>query len=517
MPKLFRLAILGICLAGPVLIVPPAYATFPGTQGKIAFQSDRDGNLEIYTMNADGSGQTRLTNNGAIDEHPKWSPDGKKIAFDSNRDGNLEIYTMNADGSGQTRITNNTVFDEMPTWSPDGSKFAFDSGRDDSHSEIYTMNADGSNVVRLTNDPGYDFAASWSPDGTKIAWQTSRNSAQYDIYDMNTDGTGQTRLTNNTTNDEYPNWDPTSSLIYFDNASSGIVSIDTNGISNFSVSGSGRDFAPSPAPIPPPGGTRMFAYSETAGSDTQIWIFCDAGCGGQHFLQRTFAPGTNAYPDWQPVVRNYARPRGATPLRVSLVPAYKPCDPNRDPPPNARHGGSISSPACVPPTPESSYLTVGSPDFNGVGANSIGSVLFTVRATSPEDILITVSDTDVRCAGTSSGCSNGALSDYADDLRFEAGFRITDKGNGGVGSGTVVDLPVQFNVPCATTSSTTVGSTCSINTSVNTLFGGTAITDSRRAIWQQTDPVRVYDGGADGLASTVGDNTLFAVGGLFAP
>jgi hypothetical protein len=86
-----------------------------------------------------------------------------------------------------------------------------------------------------------------------------------------------------------------------------------------------------------------------------------------------------------------------------------------------------------------------------------------------------------------------------------------------VGSGTVVDLPVQFNVPCATTISTTVGSTCSINTSINTLFGATAITDSRRAIWQQTDPVKVYDGGADGLASTLGDNTLFAVGGLFAP
>jgi hypothetical protein len=135
--------------------------------------------------------------------------------------------------------------------------------------------------------------------------------------------------------------------------------------------------------------------------------------------------------------------------------------------------------ACAPPTPSSSYLTVGTPDFNGQAANSIGSVLFRVRGTSPEDILINVNDTDVRCAGTSGGCSNGPLSDYADDLRFDASFRITDKGNGGAGSGTVLDLPVRFSVPCTTTTSTTTGSNCSISTSINTVFGATAIADSR--------------------------------------
>jgi len=67
-------------------------------------------------MNADGSGQTRLTYNMATDQSPDWSPDGSKIAFYSNRDGNYEIYVMNADGSGQTRLTSNTAIDEEPDW-----------------------------------------------------------------------------------------------------------------------------------------------------------------------------------------------------------------------------------------------------------------------------------------------------------------------------------------------------------------------------------------------------------------
>ena len=69
-------------------------------------------------MNADGTGQTRITNNTASDVQPAWSPDGTKIAFASNRDGNFEIYTMNADGTGQTRLTNNAAIDITPPGHP---------------------------------------------------------------------------------------------------------------------------------------------------------------------------------------------------------------------------------------------------------------------------------------------------------------------------------------------------------------------------------------------------------------
>jgi Tol biopolymer transport system component len=96
-----------------------AFATFPGEDGKIAFSSDRDGNREIYVMNAqDGSNQTNLTIDPAFDFDPSWSPDGTKIAFSSDRDGNTEIYVMNAqDGSNQTRLTDNAAAsDALPDW-----------------------------------------------------------------------------------------------------------------------------------------------------------------------------------------------------------------------------------------------------------------------------------------------------------------------------------------------------------------------------------------------------------------
>src|SRR4030042_2832495 len=123
---------------------------------KIAFYSYRDGNMEIYVMNADGTGQTNLTNYpGANDYNPAWSPDGSKIAFYSYRDDNVEIYVMNADGSGQTRLTYYAENDAGPSWSPDGSKIAFTRVNADPplYFDIYVMNADGSGQTKLTLNP----------------------------------------------------------------------------------------------------------------------------------------------------------------------------------------------------------------------------------------------------------------------------------------------------------------------------------------------------------------------------
>ena len=94
---------------------------------KIAFVSDRDGNREIYIMNADGSGQTNLTNNAAEDLWATFSPDGSKIAFYSERDVSSEIYVMDADGANQTKLTNNPSSDFRPVFSPDGTRIIFES------------------------------------------------------------------------------------------------------------------------------------------------------------------------------------------------------------------------------------------------------------------------------------------------------------------------------------------------------------------------------------------------------
>jgi Tol biopolymer transport system component len=173
----------------------------------IAFASDRDGNFEIYIMDADGGGQTRLTEDASEDYSPAWSPDGRRLAFVSTRDGNAEIYVMNADGTGQTRLTNNTASDLAPAWTRDGSQIAFVTNRD-GNDEIYLMNADGSNQTNLTNNPADDASFSFSPDGLMIAFASTREDDQFEIFTMNLNGTGVVRLTNAEGADINPNWSP---------------------------------------------------------------------------------------------------------------------------------------------------------------------------------------------------------------------------------------------------------------------------------------------------------------------
>ncbi|TLX75435.1 MAG: hypothetical protein E6L05_02355 [Thaumarchaeota archaeon] len=94
--------------------------TFPGTNGKIAFDSDRTGTEQIFVMNADGSGQTNLSNNAFFDASPSWSPDGTKISFHHGNSfgGSSQIFVMNADGSGQINLSNNAFNDNLPDWGP---------------------------------------------------------------------------------------------------------------------------------------------------------------------------------------------------------------------------------------------------------------------------------------------------------------------------------------------------------------------------------------------------------------
>lgn len=210
-----------VCFLATTALADFGSAGFPGINGKIVFSSNRDGNLEIYSMNADGTEQVRLTTTSEGESRPVLSPDGTKIVYQRLEApaGNFEIFVMNADGSNQIRLTENAIEDSLPVWSPDGTKIAFNSKRDDTNADIHVMNADGSNVVNLTNatsPAAEDASPAWSPDGTKIAFHSRRDGpTNEEIYVMDVDGSDPLRLTNDAALDIFPYWSPDGTKLTF--------------------------------------------------------------------------------------------------------------------------------------------------------------------------------------------------------------------------------------------------------------------------------------------------------------
>jgi TolB protein len=168
---------------------------------RIAFYSERDGNAEIYVMDAGGGNVRRLTNAPSDEGYPSWSPDGRTIAFDSDRDGNFEIHAMNADGTNVRRLTTHPSRDVSATWAPDGSAIAFMSDRDGGF-DIYLMNPDGSNPRRATTTRTSWFPV-WSPDSKQLAFHVGR-----DVHTMSAGGGEMRRLTRDPDNGMYPSWSP---------------------------------------------------------------------------------------------------------------------------------------------------------------------------------------------------------------------------------------------------------------------------------------------------------------------
>ncbi len=259
---------------------------------RIAFVSERDGNEEVYVVAADGSGRARrLTDNPAGDGMPAWSPDGNRIAFVSERDGNSEIYAMNADGSGLARLTDHPAADGEASWSPDGGRIAFVSDRD-GNSEIYLMNADGSGLARLTDDTAWDASPAWSPDGRRIAFVSDRDGND-ELYVMNADGSGLVRLTDDPASDWFPNWSPDGRRIAFRSWRDGrsevyVVNADGTGLAA-RLTG---DAAPDRFPRWSPNGSRIAYVSELGGGDSQICLTAvDAAAGARPALGTTALSG----------------------------------------------------------------------------------------------------------------------------------------------------------------------------------------------------------------------------------
>ncbi len=207
----------------------------------------------------------------------------------------------------------------------------------------------------------------------------------------------------------------------------------------------------------------------------------------------------------------FPRPKGATPVRFALVPAYAACIAGSA---NRTHGPPLAHPACNPPAQASGQLTVGSPDANGQVAAFAGFVRLATVVGDPgtpadeADVAVTVEAADVRRKPT--------LADYTGELQARLDLRLTDKqnGTGGADSATVQDLVRTFTVPCTATGSA-AGADCSLSTSADAISPGSVV-EGKRAIWQ-LGSVQIFDGGPDGDADTPAGNTLFAVPGVFVP
>ncbi len=265
------------------------------TTGKIAFRSDRDGSLEIYVMNDDGSEPRRLTVNGVDDLVGSWSPDGRQIAFSSGGAGRFDLVLMNDDGSGQHSLTHEPASGHLAAaWSPDGSKIAFHSNRDGDN-DIYVMNDDGSGLRNLTNNDASDGDPAWSPDGSRIAFQSDRD-GDNEIYVMDADdGSNVTQLTTNDASDRAPAWSPDGSRIAFDsdrlNADFEIYVVD---VEDSSVNRLTENNADDGAAAWSADGSRIAFVSDRDG-DYEIYVMDD---DGSNVTNLTNNHDFDAGPEW---------------------------------------------------------------------------------------------------------------------------------------------------------------------------------------------------------------------------
>lgn len=298
--RIALLALLALTLPGNAL------ATFPGTNGLLAFVSTRDaeGDAEIWSMAPDGAGQAPLTDNSVDDFDPAWSPDGRRIAFCSNRDSSdsieFDVYVMDADGSNVVRLTAQPANECDLAWAPGGKRIVFSSSRS-GNPELYVMASDGSAVTRLTSTPADETSPDWSPDGKWIAYV--RNG---DIWKMRPDGSRRTKVAGGRLSVSWnPSWSPGSRRIAFeDDRATGerptseiwVVRADGTGLRRL-TNNRVDDFQPAWSP-----NATLIAFASARGPTglDHIWTIKPDGTRSRQLTTTDtgFAPG-DFMPDWQ--------------------------------------------------------------------------------------------------------------------------------------------------------------------------------------------------------------------------
>ncbi|MBI9048595.1 MAG: serine/threonine-protein kinase [Anaerolineaceae bacterium] len=193
-----------------------------GSSGVIAFVSTRSGIPQVWTMKADGSEPTQITNlpDGAC--YPDWSPDGKKMVITSPCREKQELYRgsalfiINADGSSMRPIISVPGGDFNGVWSPDGTKILFTSLRDNTNiPHLYVLDIQSNTSTRITSVASHDRNATWSPDGSQIALESTRVGVSQ-IWIMDANGENIKEFTNNDVGAGYmPDWADSGNIIVF--------------------------------------------------------------------------------------------------------------------------------------------------------------------------------------------------------------------------------------------------------------------------------------------------------------
>lgn len=521
------------------LAFPVAAAAVPSHAGKIAYTAGGD----IWTVNPTGTGATNLTSTAAAETCALLSPDGGKIAFQRGS----SIWVMNIDASGAGRLPTQPSYLSyelapaacIEDWYPDGSAVTF---THDDHCDaggVWNVYLDGRDMRQIACGPpvcGHDTTPQdpdWAPDGFRLAmvgcpqffdesdlyvgltrltftpadWETDPNfspdgntilfAVNGGVHRINASGGGQTPLT---TGASVPVWSPDGSHLAFSKGGD-VWTMNPDGASQVNLT---NDPGTDSGPVWSPDGQQL-AFVSNRDGDADVYVMNRDGSAVTN-VTNTSGPNESVFGWARPT--GYPRPRGASPLHVSLVTAYAPCAA-----PNRTHGPPLGFGACSPPVKQSQHLTVGTGDSNQRPARNEGHLRL---GTIPGNPSTSADEADVAIRFFSDDVFNLDLTDYPGELRASVPITITDQDNTPMpGAATTPPFDLRVDAACTPTADPQEGSVCQASTSADALLPG-LIKEGRRTIWQ-IGQVAVHDGGPDGDTATATGNTLFARQGIFVP
>lgn len=204
--------------ARPELLVrvTDAYPAFSPDGSKIAYESNVDGDFDVYVVDLAAGTRAKLTDSPGRDGTPAWSPDGSRIAFMSDRDGNRQVYVMDADGTDPINLSDNQWSEEHPTWSPDGTRVLYVSDREagEGSFDVWEMAADGAGKRRIAATPEVETYASWSADGTRIVCRRVLSEDDWAVLVMDADGSNDRVVAPAPGLDGWPVWTPDGRIVF---------------------------------------------------------------------------------------------------------------------------------------------------------------------------------------------------------------------------------------------------------------------------------------------------------------